>query len=127
MARYYNSPYHEYLQHFSLPLHFLFFITTILIFLIFNWYINYEYIFIDFMDQIKLSFMVFPVLLLLLVHWLAEDRDHFPFTMDLPEKDSLHRIGGSPLGVAILLVLLMFMIYHHSSLQERWFPLFARR
>ncbi|EYU40577.1 hypothetical protein MIMGU_mgv1a021089mg [Erythranthe guttata] len=51
----------------------------------------------------------------------------FPFAMSLPEKDSLHRVGGSPFGVALLLVFLMFMIYHHSSLQERLFPLFSRR
>lgn len=127
MARHYNSPFQEYIQHFTLPLHFLFFLTVILIFLIFNWYINYDYIFIDLLDQIKLSFMVFPVILLLLLHWLGEDRDRFPFTMDLPEKDSLHRIGGSPVGVSILLVVLMFMIYHHTSLHERWFPLFSRR
>ncbi|KAL1565724.1 hypothetical protein AAHA92_01415 [Salvia divinorum] len=127
MARYYSSPFQEYIQHFTLPLHFVFFLTVILFFMIFNWYINYEYIFLDLMDQIKISFMVFPVLLLLLVHWLGEDRDHFPFSIDLPERDSLHRVGGSPLGVSLVLVLLMIMIYHHSSLQEKWFPLFARR
>ncbi|EYU31699.1 hypothetical protein ABFS83_14G053000 [Erythranthe nasuta] len=129
MARYYNSSYHEYLQYLSLPIHFVFFLAVISIFLIFTWYINYDYAFMDLMDQLKLSLMVFPVLLLLIVHWLAaDDRDRsFPFAMSLPEKDSLHRVGGSPFGVALLLVFLMFMIYHHSSLQERLFPLFSRR
>lgn len=127
MARYYNSSYHEYLQYLSLPIHFVFFLAIIFLFLIFTWYINYDYAFMDLMDQLKLSLMVFPVLLLLIVHWLAEDRGGFPFAVSLPEKDSVHRVGGSPFGVAVVLVVLMFMISHHTSLQERWFPLFSRR
>ncbi|KAL3649313.1 hypothetical protein CASFOL_005716 [Castilleja foliolosa] len=127
MARHHNSYYQEYLGYLSLPIHFVFLLSIIFLFLIFTWYINYEYMFYDFIDQLKLSLMVFPVLLLLIVHWLAEDRERFPFAMSLPERDTLHRVGGSPLGVAILLVFLMFMISHHSSLHERWFPLFARR
>ncbi|KAK4408663.1 UNVERIFIED_CONTAM: hypothetical protein Scaly_0393700 [Sesamum calycinum] len=126
MARHYNSSYHEFFQYLSLPIHFVFFLTIIFFFLIFTWYINYDYMFGDLMDQLKLSLMVFPVLLLLTVHWLADDRERFPFALSLPEKDSLHRVGGSPFGVAVLLVFLMFMIAHHSSLQERWFPLFRR-
>ncbi|KAI3450874.1 hypothetical protein Pfo_007539 [Paulownia fortunei] len=128
MARYNNSSYSDYLQNFSLPIHFFFFIAIVFLFVIFTWYINYESTFEDLMDNFKLCLMVFPVLLLLFLHWLSSnDGERVPFFLSLPEKDSLHRVGGSPLGVAILLVFLIFMISHHSSLQERWFPLFSRR
>ncbi|KAG8387342.1 hypothetical protein BUALT_Bualt02G0011500 [Buddleja alternifolia] len=128
MARSYNhSSYYDYLQYFSLPIHFFFFIAVVFIFLTLTFYINYESKFEDMMDNFKMCLMVSPVVLLLFVHWLSsDDREGAPF-LSLPEKDSLHRVGGSPLGVAILLVFLMFMISHHSSLQERLFPLFSRR
>lgn len=78
--------------------------------------------------QLKLVLMIFPVVLLLVVHWLSsEDTEKVPFVISLPERDSFHRVGGSPLGVALLLLFLMFMISHHTSFQERWFPLFSRR
>ncbi|KAL2507921.1 hypothetical protein Fot_31568 [Forsythia ovata] len=128
MARYYNSSYYDYLQYLSLPIHFFFFLAVLFLFLILTWYINYEFMFEDLMDQLKLSLMVFPVLLLLILHWLSvHDPRRVPFALSLPEKDSLHRAGGSPWGVAILLLFLMFMISHHASLHERWFPLFGRR
>ncbi|KAL2486055.1 hypothetical protein Adt_30811 [Abeliophyllum distichum] len=128
MARYYNSSYYDYLQYLSLPIHFFFFLAVLFLFLILTWYINYEFMFEDLIDQLKLYLMVFPVLLLLILHWLsAHDPRRVPFALSLPEKDSLHRAGGSPWGVAILLLFLMFMISHHASLHERWFPLFSRR
>ncbi|CAA0825764.1 Unknown protein [Striga hermonthica] len=127
MARHYKSYYHEFYQYLSLPLHFIFILSIILLFLIFTWYINYEYMFYDLVDHLKLSLMVFPVLLLLVVHWLADDDERFPFSLSMPERDSLYKLGGSPLGVALLLLFLIFMISHHSSLHERWFPLFSRR
>ncbi|KAL2239194.1 UNVERIFIED_CONTAM: hypothetical protein Sindi_0560600 [Sesamum indicum] len=127
MARYYNSSYYDYLQYFSLPIHFFFLIAVVFLFLIFTWYINYESMFEDLMDNFKICLMVFPVVLLLFVHWLSsEDRERVPFYLSFPEKDALHRVGGSPLGVAVLLVFLIFMISHRSSLQEKWFPLFSK-
>ncbi|KAL3850400.1 hypothetical protein ACJIZ3_012282 [Penstemon smallii] len=121
MARYYNSSYHDYLQYFSLPIPFFFFLAILFLFLILTWFINYEYMFEDAIDHFKLCLMVFPVILLLFLHWFSNDgRERVPFSLSKPEKDSLYRVGGSPLGVAILLVFLMFMISHHSSLHERW-------
>jgi hypothetical protein len=46
--------------------------------------------------------------------------------MPFPERDSLHRAGGSPWGVALLLVFLLFMISYQSSFHERWFPLYTK-
>lgn len=128
MARYYNSTYSDYLQYLSLPIHFFFFLAVLFVFLIITWYINYEFLYEDLMNQIKLSLMILPVLLLLILHWLSvHNPQRVPFAMSFPKKDALHRAGGSPWGVAILLVFLMFMITHRASLQERWFPLFRRR
>ncbi|KAK4440458.1 hypothetical protein Salat_0380700 [Sesamum alatum] len=127
MARYYNSSYYDYLQYFSLPIHFFLFIAVVFLFLIFTWYINYESMLEDLMDNFKICLMVFPVVLLLFVHWLSsDDRERVPFYLSFTEKDSLHRVGGSPLGVAVLLVFLIFMISYRSSLQEKWFPLFSK-
>ncbi|KAJ1258510.1 hypothetical protein BS78_10G080700 [Paspalum vaginatum] len=34
--------------------------------------------------------------------------------------------GSSPWGVALALVLVLFLVSYHSSFQERWFPLLGR-
>ncbi|GAV91536.1 hypothetical protein CFOL_v3_34930, partial [Cephalotus follicularis] len=123
MARHYNYSYYDYLSMFSMPLH-LFFIIVILFFVLgFSWYINYESMFRDLTNQVKLILMLSPILLLLVLHCLSGD---FPFFLPSPEKDSLHRAGGSPWGVALLLVLLLFMISYQSSLHQRWFPLITK-
>uniref|UniRef100_A0A5B7BLD3 Uncharacterized protein n=1 Tax=Davidia involucrata TaxID=16924 RepID=A0A5B7BLD3_DAVIN len=127
MARYHNSSYFDYLQYFTLPIHLCFFLVIVFFILGFSWYINYESMLEDLMDQLKLLLMVSPVVLLLVVHWLSsEDRQRVPFVISLPEKDSLHRAGGSPWGVAVLLVFLLFMISYQSYFHERWFPLLSR-
>lgn len=128
MARYYNTSYYDYLQYLSLPIHFFFFLAILFLLLTLTWYINYESRFVDMMDHVKFLLMAFPVLLLLIVHWLSSDfGERAPLVWSFPEKDSLHKAGGSPIGVAILLMFLMFMISHHASLKDRWFPLFSRR
>ncbi|CAI0414361.1 unnamed protein product [Linum tenue] len=106
-----------------MPLHLFFFIAILFFVLGFSWYINYESAFEDLMNQLKLFLILSPLLLLLLVHCLSAG---FSLYIPLPERDSLHRAGGSPWGVALLLVFLLYMISYQSSLQERWFPLLAR-
>ncbi|KAL7199248.1 hypothetical protein ACSBR2_021519 [Camellia fascicularis] len=127
MARHYNSSYYDYLQYFSLPIHFYFLLAVVFLILGFTWYINYESKFQDVMYQLKLIFILTPIVLLLVVHWLSsEDRHRVPFSISLPEKDSLHRAGGSAWGVAALLVFLLYMISYQSKLHESWFPLLSR-
>ncbi|XAR60442.1 hypothetical protein NMG60_11033825 [Bertholletia excelsa] len=123
MARNYNSSYYDYLQYFSLPLHLCFFLGVVLLIFGFTCYINYESMFEDLMDQLKIVLLVIPIVLLLLVHWLSsEDRRRVPFVIPLPEKDSLHRAGGSPWGIAALLVFLLYMLSLQSKFHENWFP-----
>ncbi|CDP13149.1 unnamed protein product [Coffea canephora] len=129
MARYYRSSYNHYLQYLSLPIHFFFFLLVVFLFLVFTWYINYENKYEDILQELKLVLLIFPVILLLVVHWLSrgEYSESGPSVTSSPEEDSPHRVGGSPVGVALLLIFLLFMVSHHTSFQERWFPLFSRR
>lgn len=127
MARYYHNNY-SYLDHFSFPLHLCFFVLILFFVLGFSWYINYEYMVEDLVTQVKLFLLLCPLILLLVVHFLsAEDRRRVPLIVSLPEKESFNRAGGSPWGIALLLVFLLFMISRQSSFHERWFPLVTRR
>ncbi|CAI0476396.1 unnamed protein product [Linum tenue] len=116
-----------------MPLHLFFFIAILLFFLAFSCYIRYESALEDLMILAKLFLMLSPLLLLLLVHCLSAGANNnddggrrFSLYIPLPERDSLHRAGGSPWGVAVVLVFLVFMVSYQSALQERWFPLIAR-
>lgn len=123
MARYYNQHYY-YLDYLSFPIHLCFFVFILFFILGFTWYINYESMFEDLITQIKLFLTLVPLLLLILVHCLSSG---VPSLIPLPgERDSLHRAGGSPWGVALVLVFLLFMISHQSSFHERWFPFLNR-
>lgn len=122
MARDYN---HSFLDYFSFPVHFWFFFIVVLFVLGFSWYINYESAFEDFMFKVKICLMLLPLLLLLLVHCLSTSDYSFPKLLP-SEPESLHRAGGSPWGVALLLLLLLFLISYQSSFHERWFPLVTR-
>jgi len=95
----------------------------------FSWYSSYEPIMESFMDEVKLVLMVSPLLLLLVVHFLCNyggGGGVLSSLVPLPERESLHRAGGTPWGVGFVLVLLLFMVSYQSSFQERWFPLLSR-
>ncbi|KAI4333217.1 hypothetical protein L6164_018054 [Bauhinia variegata] len=113
----------------TLPLHLCFFLLTLCMFLGFTWYSSYEGIVEGLIDQVKIVLMVSPLLLLLTVHLLSNygaGRGILSSLIPLPEKESLHRAGGTPWGVGLVLVLLLFMISYQSSFQERWFPLLSK-
>lgn len=123
MAR--HNGYYSYTDYFSLITHpVLFFILMLFYFLRFLWYINFYSKFEDLCFQMKLFRMLLPFFLLLLIHCLSNEE--FCFCIPFLEKDSLHRAGGSPWGVGLLLLFLLFMISHQSSFHERWFPLVSR-
>ncbi|KDP20376.1 hypothetical protein JCGZ_05259 [Jatropha curcas] len=116
-----------YHQQAPLPIHLCFFLLILLTLMGISWYINYEPVLESMFDQVKLALMASPLLLLLVVHWLSNDESRRrSYLIPLPEKDSLHRAGGTPWGVGFLLVFLFFMISYQSSFQERWFPLLTR-
>ncbi|KAJ6702793.1 EXPRESSED PROTEIN-RELATED-RELATED [Salix viminalis] len=100
MARYYNHhSYLDYISYFSMPLHLFFFIFILFSILCLSWYINYESKVEDLINQ---------------------------FLCHFPRGTRFIAQGGSPWGVALLLVLLLFMISHQSSFHERWFPLYSK-
>lgn len=124
MAKY-NYYNHSYMDYLSIPLHLCFFMVILFSVLGFTWYINYESKFEELMTQVKIFLMLLPLLLLLVVHCLSSGS--VPLLEALPDdKNSLHRAGGSPWGVGLVLLFLLFMISYQSSFQERWFPLVTR-
>ncbi|PWA86096.1 hypothetical protein CTI12_AA142590 [Artemisia annua] len=131
MTRYYNNnndvSYYDYVRQLSIPIHFFFFLFVLFLFMCFTWYINYETKIESFMHTLKIYLMLTPVVLLLLVHWLSSGgRNWFPSLLPMPEKDALHRAGGSPWGVALVLVFLIYMVSYQSYIHERWYPLSRR-
>ncbi|PKU85819.1 uncharacterized protein LOC110103992 [Dendrobium catenatum] len=61
--------------------------------------------------------LLLPVVLVFLIRFLSSDRayavsDLFSFG----SPDAIHRVGGSPLGVAAVLVLLLFLLYYRVSI-----------
>ncbi|KAK4285583.1 hypothetical protein QN277_002263 [Acacia crassicarpa] len=114
-----------------IPFHLCFFLLTLLIFLGFSWHSNYEGIVESFVDQVKMMIMVSPLVLLLILHLLSNYGGYwswggaFSSLIPLPEKESFHRAGGTPWGVGLLLVVVLFMASHRSSFLERWFPLLS--
>ncbi|KAG5053067.1 hypothetical protein AAZX31_02G242600 [Glycine max] len=121
----YHDPYYYYLwEYFSFPLHLIFFVLILFFVLAFSWYINYESLLEDLLVQVKIFLALVPLLLLLLVHCLSSGAS---FPIPLPEeRESLHRAGGSPWGVALLLLFVLFMMAYQSSFHQRWFPLATR-
>ncbi|KAE9606207.1 hypothetical protein Lalb_Chr10g0105471 [Lupinus albus] len=116
----YNNQYYLW-EYFSFPLHLCFFMVILFSVLGFSWYINYESVYEDLMIQVKILLALVPLFLLLVVHCLSSGGS---FPIPLPEeRNSLHRAGGSPWGVALLLLFLFFMMAHQSSFHQRWFPL----
>ncbi|KAB1224874.1 hypothetical protein CJ030_MR1G008852 [Morella rubra] len=110
-----------------MSLHLCFLFLILLMFLGFSWYLNYESVLESLFDQVKMVLVVSPLLLLLVVHFLSNDeRRRFSYIIPLPERDSVHRAGGTPWGLGAVLVVLFFMISYRSSFQERLFPHLSR-
>uniref|UniRef100_A0ACD5Y193 Uncharacterized protein n=1 Tax=Avena sativa TaxID=4498 RepID=A0ACD5Y193_AVESA len=117
----------------ELPLHLCFFLLVLSVFLGFSWYMSYESVAETFADQGRLLLMVSPLALLLAVRLLSggdngdghgQGRRVDQLTsMSLPERDSIHRAGGSPWGVGLLLVLLLVMVSYQSNFRNRWFAI----
>ncbi|XP_042455366.1 uncharacterized protein LOC122040063 [Zingiber officinale] len=129
-----NGPYDYYSSSTSssssppLPLHLCLFLFTLFALISLSWYMAYESVLESLLDQLRLGLMLSPLLLLLLVHLLSNDNLRWvSFFVPLPsERESFHRAGGSPWGVALVLVLLIFMISYKSYFQDWWFPFLSR-
>lgn len=60
--------------------------------------------------------LLLPVTLILVIRFLSSDRGTaFSDIFSFGSPDSIHRVGGSPIGVALVLLLLLFLLYHRVS------------
>ncbi|MCL7036417.1 hypothetical protein MKW94_015165 [Papaver nudicaule] len=65
-----------------------------------------------------IGLLLIPIILLLLIQFLSSsDRGvSFVSTIAVGEPDSIHRLSGSPVGVALFLALVLFLLYNRFSL-----------
>ena len=119
----------------EVPLHLCFFLLVLLLFLGFSWYTSYESAAASFAGQARILLMASPFALLLAVRLLsgvsagkggAARGVGDLLAVPMPERDSIHRAGGSPWGVGLLLLLLLVMVSYQSNFREKWFPLATR-
>jgi hypothetical protein len=116
----------------EVPLHLCFFLLVLLLFLGFSWYTSYDSAAESFANQARILLMASPFALLLAVRLLSsvspgEGRGVGDLlAVPMPERDSIHRAGGSPWGVGLLLLLLLVMVSYQSNFREKWFPLASR-
>ncbi|KAJ4834080.1 hypothetical protein Tsubulata_016278 [Turnera subulata] len=61
--------------------------------------------------------LLLPIVLLLTIQFLSSDRGSFVSTIfSTGEPDTIHRVSGSPVGVALFLVLILFLLYNRMSI-----------
>ncbi|CAL5064123.1 unnamed protein product [Urochloa decumbens] len=119
----------------EVPLHLCFFLLVLLLFLGFSWYTSYESAAESFANQARILLMASPFALLLAVRLLSGVSGGDGgvgrgvgdlLAVPMPERDSIHRAGGSPWGVGLLLMLLLVMVSYQSNFRDKWFPLASR-
>ena len=78
-------------------------------------YLVYDAIMSTAAELLQQLVMVSPLLLIIVVHWLSSNQR---LTVPIPgsEPDAIHRAGGSPCGIAIVVLLLLFVIVYQPSL-----------
>lgn len=80
-------------------------------------YIVYDAIMATASELLQRLLVISPLLLIIIVHWLSTG-SQLNFPMPGSEPSAIHRAGGSPWGVAFLLLLLFFLISFQPSLHE---------
>ncbi|CAO2839942.1 uncharacterized protein LOC130813068 [Amaranthus tricolor] len=62
--------------------------------------------------------LLLPIILLLTIQFLSSDRGNFFSSIFTAtgEPDSIHRASGSPVGVALVLLLVLVLVYYRMSL-----------
>ncbi|KAI3964803.1 hypothetical protein MKW92_028177 [Papaver armeniacum] len=64
-----------------------------------------------------IGLLLIPIVLLLIIQFLSSsDRGSFVSSIAVGEPDSIHRLSGSPVGVALFLGLVLFLLYNRFSL-----------
>ncbi|XP_074340459.1 uncharacterized protein LOC141678118 [Apium graveolens] len=61
--------------------------------------------------------LALPIILLLVIQFLSSETGSFVSSIfSTGEPDSIHRASGSPVGVALFLVLVIFLLYNQFSI-----------
>ncbi|CAK9138981.1 unnamed protein product [Ilex paraguariensis] len=61
--------------------------------------------------------LLLPIVLLLTIQFLSSDSGSFiAGIFSTGEPDTIHRVSGSPVGVALFLVLILFLLYNRVSI-----------
>lgn len=61
--------------------------------------------------------LLLPIVLLLTIQFLSSERGSFISNIfSTGEPDSIHRVSGSPVGVALFLILILFLLYNRRSI-----------
>ncbi|XP_027343587.1 uncharacterized protein LOC113856110 [Abrus precatorius] len=80
-------------------------------------YIVYDAIMATASELLQRLLVISPLLLIIIVHWLSTGTQ-LSFPMPGSEPGAIHRAGGSPWGVAFVLLLLFFLISYQPSLHH---------
>ncbi|XP_059433962.1 uncharacterized protein LOC132167084 [Corylus avellana] len=61
--------------------------------------------------------LLLPIILLLTIQFLSSERGSFVSNMfSTGDPDTIHRASGSPVGVALILILILFLLYNRVSI-----------
>lgn len=61
--------------------------------------------------------LLLPIVLLLTIQFLSSESGSFISSLfSTGEPNTIHRVSGSPVGVALLLVLILFLLYNRVSI-----------
>ncbi|XP_024996854.1 uncharacterized protein LOC112529716 [Cynara cardunculus var. scolymus] len=64
-----------------------------------------------------LGLLLLPIILLLVIQYLSSDSGSFVSNIfSTGEPNSIHRASGSPVGVALVLLLVLFLLYNKFSI-----------
>ncbi|KAJ9536836.1 hypothetical protein OSB04_029648 [Centaurea solstitialis] len=64
-----------------------------------------------------LGLLLLPIVLLLVIQYLSSDSGSFVSSVfSTGEPNSIHRASGSPIGVALVLLLVLFLLYNKFSI-----------
>ncbi|PWA37817.1 hypothetical protein CTI12_AA586980 [Artemisia annua] len=106
-----------------LPIHLCFFLIILFMFVSFSWYSSYESMFEGLFDNLKMVFILSPVLLLVVLQLMSFFDTSGRYPMYVTDYDSAN--SATPWGVGLVLVLLFFLLSYQSDLREKWFPLLS--
>lgn len=64
-----------------------------------------------------MGLLLLPIILLLTIQFLSSDHGSFVSNIfSTGEPNTIHRVSGSPVGVALFLVLILFLLYNRMSI-----------